>query len=52
MSLNSQFIVVLNDMIYFAVQFWDNLLLVLKVHFQVFFLQAKKYKDFPVTGRY
>ena len=51
--LNSQFTVVLNDIICFSAQFCDNWLLVLKMRFLVFILlQAKRYKDFPVTGKY
>ena len=52
-SLNSQFIVVLDGIICFSVQFCDNLLLVLKMHFQLFsFASRNKVQGFPVTGRY
>ena len=52
-SLNSQVIVVLDGIICFSVQFCDNLLLVLKMHFQVFsFASRNKVQGFPVTGRY
>ena len=47
MSLNSQFIVVLDSMICFSVRFCDNSLLVLKMVFHV-----KRHNGFPVTGRY
>ena len=52
MSYNSQFTVVLNDIICFSVRFCDNSLLGSKMGFQVFLSQAKRYKDFPVTARY
>ena len=42
MSLNSQFIVVLDGIICFSVQFCDNSLLVLKMRFQVFSFASKK----------
>ena len=45
MSLNSQFIVVLDD-ICFSVRFCDNSLLALKMHFQVFPLGSKKVQGF------
>ena len=51
MLLNSQFIVVLNGIICYCVQFWNNSLLVLKWVFRTYFSQVKKYKGFPVTGR-
>ena len=52
-SLNSQFIVVLDGIIFFSVRFCDNSLLVVKMRFQVFFFlsQAKSYKVFPLTRR-
>ena len=52
MSLNRQFTVVLNDMICFSVRFCDNSVLVLKCILKSFPSQAKRYKVFPVTGRY
>ena len=45
-SLNSQFNVVLNSIIRFSVQFCDNLLLVLKMRFQVFSLASTKEQGF------
>ena len=45
-SLNSQFIVVLDGIIYFSLQFCDNSLLVLKMRFQVFSFASKKVKEF------
>ena len=45
-SLNSQFTVVLNSIICFSVQFCNNLLLVLKMHFQFFFFTSKKVLGF------
>ena len=45
--LNSQFTVVLDDIIYFSVQFCNNSLLVLKMHFQVFSFAGKKVQGFP-----
>ena len=51
--LSSQFTVALNDIICFSAQFCDNWLLMLKMRFLVFILsQAKRYKDFSVTGKY
>ena len=44
--LNSQFIVVLEGIICFSVRFCDNLLLVLKMHFQVFSFASKKVQGF------
>ena len=44
--LNSQFIVVLDGIICFSVRFCDNLLLVLKMHFQVFSFASKKVQEF------
>ena len=41
-SVNSQFTVALNGIIYFSVRFCDNSLLVLKTRFQVFSLASKK----------
>ena len=41
-SLNSQFIVVLDDIICFSVQFCYNSLLVLKTRFQVFSFRKQK----------
>ena len=46
MSLNSQFNIVLNDMICFSAQFCENSLLVLKMRFQVFSLASKKVQGF------
>ena len=46
MSLNSQFVVVLDGIICFSVQFCDNSLLVLKMRFQVFSFASKKVKGF------
>ena len=46
MSLNSQFIVVLDGIICFSVQFCDNSLLVLKMRFQVFSFASKKVQGF------
>ena len=40
-SLNSQFIVVLDSIICYSVKFWDNLVLVLKMHFQVLSFGSK-----------
>ena len=52
-SLNSQFIVVLNGIICFSIRFCDNLLLELKMRFQVFrSFGSKRHKDFQMTGRY
>ena len=45
-SLNSQFTVVLNDIICFSVQFLDNSLLALKMLFQVFSFERKKLQGF------
>ena len=45
-SLNSQFIVVLDGIICFSVQFCDNSLSVLKMHFQAFSLAGKKVHGF------
>ena len=45
-SLNSQFNVVLNDIICFSVRFCDNSLLVLKMRFQVFSFASKKVQGF------
>ena len=45
-SFNRQFTVVLNSIICFSVQFCDNLLLVLKMHFQVFSFISKKVQEF------
>ena len=41
-SLNSQFIVVLNSTICFSIRFCNNSLLVLKIRFQVFSFSSKK----------
>ena len=46
MSLTSQFIVVLNGIIRFSVQFCGNSLSVLKMRFQVFSLERKKAEGF------
>ena len=46
MSLNSQFTVVLNEIICFSVRFSDNLLLVLKMRFRVFSFASKKVQGF------
>ena len=46
MSLNSQFIFVLDSVICFSVQFRDNSLLVLKMCFQVFLFASKKVQGF------
>ena len=51
-SLNSQFTVNLNGIICFSVWLCDNLLLLLKMRFQVFFLQTKRYQSFLVTEKY
>ena len=45
-SLNSQLTVVLNGIICFSVGFCDNLLLVLKMRFQVFSFESKKAQGF------
>ena len=42
--INSQFNVVLNGMICFSVRFRDNLLLMLKMRFQVFSFASKRYR--------
>ena len=49
-SLNSQFIVVLNDLICFSVRFCGNSLLVLKMRFQAFSFASKKVQRF-FSGR-
>ena len=46
MSLNSQFIVVLNGITFFSLRFCDNSLFVLKMHFQVFSFASKKLQEF------
>ena len=46
MSLNSQFIVVLDGIIYFSVRFCDDSLLVLKTSFQHFSLASNKVQGF------
>ena len=46
MSLISQFVVVLDGIICFSVQFCDNSLLVLKMRFQVFSFASKKTQRF------
>ena len=46
MSLISQFVVVLDGIICFSVQFCDNSLLVLKMRFQVFSFASKKTQGF------
>ena len=46
MSLNSQFIVVLDGTICFSVQFCDNSLLVLKMRFQAFCFASKEVRVF------
>ena len=46
MSLNSQFIVVLNGIIFLSVRFWNNLLLVLKMRFLVFSFASKNVQGF------
>ena len=46
MSLNSQFTVVLDDMICFSIQFCNNSLLVLKMRFQVFSYASEKVQGF------
>ena len=54
-SLNSQFIVVLDGVICFSVRFCDNSLLVLKMRFQVFSFACKKVQGFssdPQVLRY
>ena len=45
-SLNSQVIVVLDGIICFSVQFCDNLILALKMRFQVFSVASKKVQGF------
>ena len=45
-SLNSQFMIVLNGIICFSVQFCDNSLLMLKARFQVFSFSSKKAQGF------
>ena len=45
-TLNSQFSVVLDGVICFSVRFSENLLLVLKMRFQVFFFASKKVQGF------
>ena len=45
-SLNSQFTIVLNDIICFSVRFCDNSLLGLNMHFQVILSQAKSARKF------
>ena len=53
MSLNSQFIVVSDGIICFSVRLCNNLLLVLKMHFQVFPFANKKveglYSDIKIV---
>ena len=46
MSLNSQFIVVLNGIIFLSVRFCNNLLLVLKMRFLVFSFASKNVQGF------
>ena len=46
MSLDSQFTVVLDGIIYFSVRFCNNSLVVLKMHFQVFSVANKKVQGF------
>ena len=45
-SLNGQFTVVLDDMICFSIQFCNNSLLLLKMHFQVFSFASEKIQGF------
>ena len=45
-SLNSQFNVVFNGIIWFSLQFCDNSLLVLKMRFQVFSFASTKVQGF------
>ena len=53
LSLNRQIIVVLEGIICFSVQFWDNSLIVLKYVSGLFFHKEKGiYKGFPVTEIY
>ena len=47
MSLNSQSIVVLDGIICFSVRYFDNLLLVFKMRFQV----SKRNEDFAMKRR-
>ena len=50
---NGQFIIALDGIICFSVRVCDNSLLVLKISFSgLFFLKQKRYKSFPMTGRY
>ena len=51
MSLNSQFIVVLDDIICFFVRFCNDSLLVLKMRFQVFTFVTKKVQGFSKDGK-
>ena len=46
MSLDSQFTVVLDGIIYFSARFCNNSLVVLKMHFQVFSVASKKVQGF------
>ena len=50
-SLNSQFIAVLDDITCFSVRVRDNSLLVLKMRFQVFAFTSKKVQGFPKDMR-
>ena len=50
-SLNSQFVFVLNGIICFSVRFCDNSLLVLKTRFQVFYISSKKVQGFSSDRR-
>ena len=51
MSLNSQFNVVLNDIICFSVRFCDNSLLMLKMCFQVPSFASKKVQGFSADRK-
>ena len=51
MSYNSQFTVVLNDIICFSVRFCDNSLLVSKMGFQVFSFASKKVQGFSSDSK-
>ena len=52
LSLNSQFIVVLDDIVCFSVRFGKKFTISAKNAFSGVFLQAKRYKGVPVTGKY
>ena len=51
MSLNSQFVFVLDGILCFSVQFCDNALLVLKIRFELFFFTNKKVQGFFQCNR-